>query len=246
MFYPTLDVTGVEPLHLLAVAAHPGDAEWFCGGMLAKVAGEGKRVGILDLTTGDMSARGIPQQRVAEADAAARVLGLAWRGNLGLPDGRLENSILARMTLAGIVRALQPRVVIGPHPQRQYPDHRYTWEMLRDACQAAGWPKLDDDLPPHRPALLLQGAPDIPLPPACIIPLSSEELETKTRALLAHQSQIHPEVHAADPMPFPSEESLRARVAAVAGAYALAEGTLYAEPFYTEKPLRLDSLAPWL
>ncbi|MCW5963925.1 MAG: PIG-L family deacetylase [Bryobacterales bacterium] len=98
MFYPTLDVTAVEPLDLLAVAAHPGDAEWFCGGVLASAAAQGKRAGILDLSTGDMSARGIPQQRVAEAEQAATVLGLAWRGNLGLPDGRLENNILARMT----------------------------------------------------------------------------------------------------------------------------------------------------
>lgn len=242
MFYPTLDVTGVEPLDVLAVAAHPGDAEWFSGGVLAMAAREGRRVGILDLTTGDMSARGIPQQRVAEAETAAGALGLAWRGNLGLPDGRLENNILARMTLAGIVRSLQPRVVIGPHPQRLYPDHCYAWEMLRDACQAAGWPKLDDDMPAHRPALLLQGIPDTPQSPTLLIPVSAEALEAKIQALLAYGSQRQPGLSPADPMPFTSEAQLRAAVTGAATAYGLAAGYAAAEPFFTDGPLVMASL----
>ena len=245
MFYPTLDVTGVEPLDLLVVASHPGDAEWFCGGTMAKVAGSGKRVGILDLSTGDMSARGIPQQRVQEGDAAAALLGLAWRGNLGLPDGRLENNILARMTLAGIVRSLQPKVVIGPHPKRAYPDHRYTAEMLQDACQAAGWPKLDDDLAPHRTTLLLQGVPDLPLPPAVLVPLSDAELELKIRALLCHESQRRAGVAASDPLPFDSETAVRARVTALAGTYGVSAGLAFAEPFYSESPIVLNDLG-WL
>jgi bacillithiol biosynthesis deacetylase BshB1 len=246
MFYPTLDVTSVEPLDVLAVAAHPGDAEWFCGGTLAKVSREGRRVGVLDLTTGDMSARGIPQQRVAESEAAAKHLGLAWRGVLGLPDGRLENNILARMTLAGILRALRPQVAIGPHPSRSYPDHRYTWELLRDASEAAGWPKLDDDLVPHRPALLLQGLPDTPLSPTCLLSLSAEDVAAKTHALLCYESQMQPEVHPADPMPFPSAESLRQQVESVSTAYGRIAGLRYAEPFYAAAPIRLDSLNQWL
>lgn len=242
MFYPTLDVTDVEALDLLAVAAHPGDAEWFCGGVLATAAQEGKRAGILDLTTGDMSARGIPQQRVAEAEASAKVLGLAWRGNLGLPDGRLENNILARMTLAGILRSLQPGTVIGPHPQRGYPDHRYAWEMLRDACQAAGWPKLDDDLPPHRPALLLQGLPDLPQAPTLLVLLKPEALEAKIQALLAYTSQLQPGVHPADPVPFGNEGQVRAAVTGAATSYGFAAGWAGAEPFFAETPLLLASL----
>ncbi len=242
MFYPTLDVTGIEPLDLLAVAAHPGDAEWFCGGTLASSSRQGKRAGILDLSTGDMSARGIPQQRMAESDAAAKSLGLAWRGNLGLPDGRLENNILARMTLAGILRGLQAKVVIGPHPHRHYPDHHYTWEMLRDACQAAGWPKLDDDLPPHRPHLLLRGLPDTPQSPTLLLPITTEDIGRKIEALQCYRSQIQPGVAAADPVPFPSNENVRMRVEGVASAYGFAAGIPYAEPFFADQPLVLESL----
>ncbi len=243
MFYPTLDVTGVEALDTLAVAAHPGDAEWFCGGVLAAEAQRGKRTGILDLSTGDMSARGIPQLRVAEATEAAAQLGLAWRGNLGLPDGRLENNILARMTLAGIIRALQPKVVIGPHPNRLYPDHRYAWEMLRDACQASGWPKLDDDLPPHRPTLLLQGMPGLPEAPALLLPLTAEQLAKKIAALCCHRSQIQQGVHPADPFPFTSEAHLRAAITAAATHYAQTTLHPYVEAFWTSQPILAESLA---
>ncbi len=240
MFYPTLDVSEVAALDALAVAAHPGDAEWFCGGTLLALAEQGKRTGILDLSTGDMSPRGIPQQRVAEAEEAARILGVAWRGNLGLPDGRLENNIMARMTLAGIIRSLKPRVALGPHPDRRHPDHRYAWEMLRDACYAAGWPKLDDDLAPHRPAQILRGAPDTPAPPSLVMPLSRAQVEAKFEALLAYRSQFEPfETREGfeDPLEFPGESERRARVTAFATTYGFSVGIEFGEPFYAEGPL---------
>src|ERR687887_894536 len=87
-------------LDLLAIAAHPDDVEQTCGGTLIKMAGGGYRTGVLDLTAGDMGTRGAPEERLAEAEAAARHLRLSWRGNQHLPDARLENTLSARMTLA--------------------------------------------------------------------------------------------------------------------------------------------------
>ncbi len=240
MFYPTLDVSEVAALDVLAVAAHPKDAEWFCGGTLLAFAEGGKRTGILDLSTGDMSARGIPQQRVEEAAEAAGILRVAWRGNLGLPDGRLENNIMARMTLAGILRSLQPRLVLGPHPDRRHPDHRYAWEMLRDACYAAGWPKLDDDLPPHRPARILRGAPDVPAVPSLVMPLNADHIEAKIAALLAYRSQFETESIREgfdDPLEFPTEARIRDCVAGIAVANGFGAGVQFAEPFYADGPI---------
>lgn len=239
MFYPTLDVSDVEPLDVLAVAAHPNDAEWFCGGTLLALAEQGKRTGILDLSTGDMSPRGIPRYRVAEADDAARILAVAWRGNLGLPDGRLENNILTRMTLAGILRSLRPRTVLGPHPERRHPDHRHAWNMLREACYAAGWPKLDDYIPPHRPAHLLRGAPDIPAAPAFVMPLTRRHVEAKIEALLAYRSQFDPTGTPEgfeDPLEFPTGEQIRERVTGFASAYGFSAGFGLGEPFFSEVP----------
>lgn len=245
MFYPTLDVSEVAALDVLAVAANPRDAEWFCGGTLLALAEQGKRTGILDLSTGDMSPRGIPQQRVEEAGEAARILRVAWRGNLGLPDGRLENNILARMTLAGILRSLQPKLVLGPHPDRRHPDHRYAWEMLRDACYAAGWPKLDDDLAPHRPARTLRGAPDTPAAPSLVMPLTAGQLGRKIEALLAYGSQFEEEETRQgfdDLLEFPTETEIRTRVFGFAATYGFGAGFEFGEPFYADGPL--DALMP--
>jgi bacillithiol biosynthesis deacetylase BshB1 len=250
MFYPTLDITEVAPLDVLAVGAHPGDAELFCGGTLLTLALEGRRTGILDLSTGDMSPRGLPQQRVAEADAAAKVLQVAWRGNLGLPDGRIENNILARMTLAGIVRGLRPKLVLGPHPERRHPDHRYTWELLRDACYAAGWPKLDDELAPHRPSLLLRGAPDTPAAPSLVVPITREQVERKIEALQTYRSQFEPAPGARegfdDPLEFATEEQLRSRVLGFAATYGFSTGIEFGEPFYADGPVVGTLLLPSL
>jgi LmbE family N-acetylglucosaminyl deacetylase len=101
-------------LDVLAIAAHPDDVEQTCGGALMRMAARGYRAGALDLTAGDMGTRGTPERRLEESQAAAKVMGLAWRGNLRFPDARLENNIAARMTLAVKIRELQPRTVILP------------------------------------------------------------------------------------------------------------------------------------
>lgn len=245
MFYPTLDVSEVAALDVLAVAAHPNDAEWFCGGTLLVLAEQGRRTGILDLSTGDMSPRGLPQQRVQEAGEAARILRVAWRGNLGLPDGRLENNILARMTLAGILRSLKPKIVLGPHPDRRHPDHRYAWDMLRDACYAAGWPKLDDDLAPHRPTQILRGAPDTPAAPTLVMPLTAQHVERKIEALLAYRSQFEAAEERegfGDPLELPTEAQVRFRVKGFAATYGFGAGLDFGEPFFAEMPVNVAHL----
>src|SRR6266545_319921 len=100
----------MKPLDVLAIAAHPDDVEQTCGGTLLKMAELGYRTGIIDLTAGDMGTRGSPEIRMSEAEEAARILQVGWRGNLRFPDARLGNSIAARMTLAGQIRMLRPRV----------------------------------------------------------------------------------------------------------------------------------------
>ena len=109
-------------LDILAIAAHPDDIEQTCGGALIRMAEVGYRTGALDLTAGDMGTRGTPEQRMAEAEVAARHLRLHWRGNLRFPDARLENTLSARMTLAVKIRELRPRVVILPYWQGRHPE----------------------------------------------------------------------------------------------------------------------------
>src|ERR1700738_1126481 len=117
------------PLDILALAAHRDDVEQTCGGTLLKMAEKGYRTGVLDLTAGDMGTRGTPEQRVAEACDAAKIMRVSHRENLHFPDARLENTISARMTLAVKIRETRPRVVILPYWQGRHPDHYRAAEL---------------------------------------------------------------------------------------------------------------------
>src|ERR1022692_5115189 len=113
---------------VLAIAAHPDDVEQTCGRTLIRAAEAGYRAGVLDLTAGDMGTRGTPELRIEESETAAKHMLLAWRGNVRFPDARLENTLTARMTLAGKIRELKPRVVILPYLEARHPDHHATAE----------------------------------------------------------------------------------------------------------------------
>ena len=129
---------GIErPLDILAIAAHPDDVEQTCGGTLIRMAEMGYRTGVLDLTAGDMGSRGTPEIRLKESDTAACQMLLAWRGNMRLPDARLENTVSVRMSLAAEIRALRPRVVILPYWEARHPDH---YRAARSVTKPASWP----------------------------------------------------------------------------------------------------------
>jgi len=144
-------IDGIEPLDVLAIVAHPSEAEWLCGGTLRKLVLAGKRVGVVDLTAGEVGSRGSVEDRMAEAAEASEILGLAFRGCRRFPDGRLENTLAARMTLLADLRRLCPTLVILPRSESVHPDVRVATQMAADACYLSGIAKLDDDTPPFRP-----------------------------------------------------------------------------------------------
>src|SRR5215467_5188863 len=162
------------PLDTLAIAAHPDDVEQTCGGTLLRMAELGYRTGVLDLTAGDMGTRGTPEERLAEAEAAAHYLQLAWRGNLHLPDARLENTLSPRMTLAVKIRELKPRVVILPYWQARHPDHYRAAELGYEACFLAGLKKLDEYSEPHRPFKIIYSSLYADVKPSFIVDISAQ------------------------------------------------------------------------
>src|SRR6516164_8618631 len=105
----------MTPLDYLVVAPHPDDAELGVGGSIPLLQAQGARVGVLDLTDGEPTPFGSPEIRRRETEAATAVLGLAWRGNLGLTNRRLEASLEARAKLAGALRELKPRCLFAPY-----------------------------------------------------------------------------------------------------------------------------------
>ena len=133
----------LNPLDILAIAAHRDDVEQTCGGTLLKMAERGHRTGILDLTQGEMGTRGTAEERAAEAADAARILKVSWRTALDIPDGRVENTWENRLKVARVLRQQRPRVVILPYWQGRHPDHYTTAILGYEACFLAGLSKLD-------------------------------------------------------------------------------------------------------
>jgi bacillithiol biosynthesis deacetylase BshB1 len=226
-------------LDLLAVAAHPDDVEQTCGGTLIKMAEAGYRTGVLDLTAADMGTRGTPELRLQEAGVAAKHLLLAWRGNLHLPDARLENTLAARMTLAAEIRRLRPRVMIVPYWEARHPDHYRAGEIAYEACFLAGLRKLDPSSEPHRPFKIIYSSLYANVTPSFVVDISAQ-FERRMEALLSYESQYGAGGGASDVFPDPRE--IRERLAAVARFYGNLIGVRYGEPFVVKETMRVDDL----
>src|SRR5271169_6735163 len=138
-------------LDLLAIAAHPDDVELTCGGTLIKMVRRGHSVGIMDLTGGEMGSRGSREIRKREAAAAARVLGVAHRENLGLPDAHLELRMDYKLAIARRIRALRPRAVILPYWEGRHPDHYNAAKLGYEGCFLAGLKRPDIEGEAFRP-----------------------------------------------------------------------------------------------
>src|SRR5450432_4508434 len=138
-------------LDLLAIAAHPDDVELTCGGTLLRMAQQGYKTGILDLTAGEMGTRGTQETRAKEAAAAAKILRVAWRGVLGVPDSDVNASRENKLLLAAKIRELRPKTVILPYWEARHPDHYNASKLAFEACFLAGLRKFDQYSEPHRP-----------------------------------------------------------------------------------------------
>jgi bacillithiol biosynthesis deacetylase BshB1 len=229
----------LQPLDVLAVAAHPDDVEQTCGGTLLKAAEGGYRAGVLDMTAGDMGSRGTPDLRVAESKRAARHMQLSWRENLRLPDARLENNIAARMTLAGVVRRLRPRVVILPYWTGRHPDHYRTSELGYEACFLSGLKKLEEDTPPHRPFKILYASLYANVTPSFVVDIS-RQFEQRMQALFSYTSQYGDSETASDL--FPSHQEVSERLSAVARFYGNLIGVKYGEPYIVKEMLEVEDI----
>jgi bacillithiol biosynthesis deacetylase BshB1 len=203
------------------------------------MAEKGYRTGVLDLTAGDMGTRGTPDQRLAEAAAAAKHLRLGWRDNLRFPDARLENNIAARMTLAVKIREMRPRVVILPYWEARHPDHYRASEMGYEACFLAGLKKLDEYSEPHRPQKVIYASLYANVTPSFVVDISGQ-FEARMAALLSYESQYGAQGEGGDL--FPGEREIRERLGAVARFYGNLIGVKYGEPFVVKEAMAVEDI----
>jgi bacillithiol biosynthesis deacetylase BshB1 len=230
-------------LDILAIAAHRDDVEQTCGGTLLKMAQRGQRTGILDLTQGEMGTRGTAEDRAREATDAAKILDVAWRQALDIPDGRVENTWENRLKVASVIRETRPRVVILPYWKGRHPDH-YTCSVLGyEACFLAGLSKLDPQIglsnrpvvgqqatkfAPHRPFKIIYATLYYDVRPTFVVDIS-EQFKQKVASIFAYKSQYSDQEAGKDI--FPAHDEIHARVESMARYYGALGGVTYAEPF---------------
>lgn len=135
-------------LDILAFSSHPDDIELCCAGTIIAQVQLGKKVGIIDLTKGELGTRGTPETRVAEAAAAAAIMGLQIRKNLGFADGFFKNDREHQLEVVKMLRRYQPEIVIANAVTDRHPDHGRGGALVSDACFLAGLKQIgtiDDD-----------------------------------------------------------------------------------------------------
>ena len=232
-----------EYVDLLAIAAHRDDVELTCGGTLAKAANAGHRVGIIDLTQGEMGTRGDAATRAAEAARAARTLGVTIRLNAAMRDAHLENTETSRTQLVELVRRTRPRVVILPFPVGRHPDHRVASELGRDACYLAGLAKYAPGTggEPHRPFKLLFALAyrEDPVKPTFVVDIS-DVFETKMQAIRCYGSQFDGAKAAGEV--FPTGQDLYELIRLQSAHYGSLIRRPYGEPFYTAETQQVDDV----
>ena len=186
-----------------------------------------------------MGSRGTSEIRLRESEAAAGALGLAWRGNLRLPDARLENTVSVRMTLSVEIRNLRPRVVILPYWEARHPDHYRASEIAFEACFLAGLKKLDEQTAPHRPHKILYSSLYANVTPSFVVDISGQ-FERRMSALFCYESQYGPSAEASEL--FPDRQEIGDRLGSIARFYGNLIGVKYGEPYVVKETMRIDDI----
>jgi bacillithiol biosynthesis deacetylase BshB1 len=229
------------PVDILAIAAHRDDVELTCAGTLLRAIDAGQRAGVLDLTAGESGTLGSAQVRAREAEAAARVLGLAERRNAGLPDAHLANDEASRRVVVEQIRYFRPRVVILPFPVGRHPDHRVASELGRDACFLSGLGRYEAEGAPHRPHKILYALAyrEDPVKPTFVVNIT-DQFARKLAAIRCYASQFEG-IKAAGEI-FPTGQDLYSLVETQNAHYGSLIRCRYGEPFYTEETMRVDDV----
>jgi len=228
-------------LDLLAFGPHPDDLEIGLGGTLAKHAALGHAVGLCDLTRGEMSTNGTPDERVREAEAARVILRAAWRENLGLPDRAIGSSPDHIRMVVELIRRVRPRAVAIPYWQDRHPDHESSARLLRDAVFNARLKRYAAEGDPWHPEWVCHYFINDAGPLSFVVDVSGH-YEAKRQALACYTSQFSRATGSVDTrLNAPSFsrliESRDAQFGALAGV-RFAEGIVVNEPVVREHLLK--------
>jgi bacillithiol biosynthesis deacetylase BshB1 len=179
----------VTDVDLLVFGPHPDDLEIWLGGAIAKHVSLGYRVGLCDLTRGEMGTNGTPEERIHEAEDARAVLGAAWRENLGLPDGDIGRDASHLMAIVTLIRCARPKTIAIPQEQDRHPDHIAASRLLTRAAFLSGLARFSAPGGKWKADWVLHYFINDTHPPSFVVDVSAH-YETKRAALSCHRSQF--------------------------------------------------------
>jgi bacillithiol biosynthesis deacetylase BshB1 len=233
-------------LDILVLPVHPDDAELGCAGTILKHIAAGKKVGIADLTRGELGTRGSAELREQEAVASARILGLTVRENVGLPDGFFQNTPEYQLKVIEVIRKYQPEIIITNAYHDRHPDHGRANELVEASAFLAGLRKIETTVNGQpqeawRPSLVLHFIQDNYIHPDIVVDVT-DYWDKKVESINAFGSQFFNPNHKGEPQTYISSPDFIQIVEGRAREFGKSIRVKYAEGFTSRKILGVDDL----
>ncbi|GAB3164220.1 bacillithiol biosynthesis deacetylase BshB1 [Telluribacter humicola] len=241
-------------LDVLAITAHPDDVELSCAGTLLSQIQRGKKVGILDLTRGELGTRGTPEGRTQEALDAAEIMGVTVRDNVGIADGFFNNDEKHQRAIIPYIRKYQPDIVITNAIEDRHPDHGRAAQLVADSCFYSGLRMIEtiDEQgnlqAAWRPRQVFHVIQDRFIKPDFVIDITPY-MDVKLKAMLAFKSQFHvPEYKEKvdEPQSYISTPEFFDFIKARAQEFGHSIGVQYGEGFTTRRMLGVEDISIFL
>lgn len=232
-------------LDILAFGVHPDDVELGCGGTLIKHVKQGKKVGIIDLTLGQLGTRGTVEKRLQEAQKAGKIIGVTTRENLEMEDGFFENDAAHRLKIIRAIRTYKPDIIICNAPHDRHPDHGRSAKLVTDAAFYSGLKKIicedekGNQLDAWRPKQVYHYIQFYDLKADFSVNIS-EEFEQKMDCILAHDSQFY-NPNSEEPKTLIASPEFLDQIKYRAASLGIQIGVKYAEGFVAARPLGIES-----
>ena len=225
-------------LDILAFGVHPDDVELGCAGTIMAAIDQGKKVGIVDLTRGELGTRGTPTTRTQEAAAAAKIMGVDIRENLDMADGFFANDEAHQRKIIALIRKYQPDIILANAPEDRHPDHGRSAKLVSDAAFLSGLRKIETihegvTQNAWRPAYTFHYIQDRFIQPSFVIDITAF-MERKMEAVLAYGTQFTG-ADTSEPQTYISSPQFLETVKARALMLGKRIGVGYAEGYITEK-----------